>query len=87
MSRGTSAVDDYLCSLVGQERGRVFNSVGRQVNRSGQVRVLVCDLGQCLNELKLFPTLDFVVKFVSGNCLNHIVHSPLWLQVQSNSIR
>lgn len=61
MSRGTGAVDDYLCSLVRQERGRVFDLVRRQVNCSRQVRVLVCDLRQCLNELKLVAALDFVL--------------------------
>ena len=61
MSRGTRAIDDYLCSLVGQERGRVFNLVGRQVNCSCQMRVLVCDPGQCLNELKLVTARDLVV--------------------------
>ena len=61
MSRGAGAVDDYLSSLVGQERGRVYDSVGGQVNCSRQVRVLVCDLRQCLNELKLVAALDLVL--------------------------
>jgi hypothetical protein len=62
MSRGISAVDNNVGILVGQERGGpIFDFVGRQINRTGQVRVSVGHSGQYLNELKLVRALDLVV--------------------------
>jgi len=77
MSGGTTAVDNDVGCLVRQERGgHVFDSVGRKVDRTGQVRVIICNLWQCLDELKLVTAGDLVVQFVSGNCSNHNCSIP-----------
>ena len=78
MSGGASAVDNNIGSLVGQERrGLVSSSVRREIDCAGQVRVIIGNLWQRLNELKLVPTLDPIVQFVSRNCSHHSCSNSL----------
>jgi len=77
MSGGVSTVDDNVGSLVGQKRcGQLFDSVRGEVNRTGQVHVIIGRLRQCFDKPKLVAALDLVKQIVSRNCLDHNFQFP-----------